>query len=203
MPPPPITQESGSHPGLVDGDAVGQIEVLELFAQLVGGDRPPAGMDDRRVGRVSRMHQVGAAIVIALLGVERTDDVHVMHLLGHPGHVLADLHSRRRGVDRPEGVLGIVRVLEQKIDQLLPLVGLPGLEKRPGLLDVGNPAQQVKVGSSQVFLVGRRFRRIHTRFLPGTFQQPVDETSAPLALALLGARSVWDGPPRPVSDRHP
>src|SRR5208282_882918 len=127
-----------------------------------------------------------------------------MHLLGYPGHVLADLHSRRRGVDRPEGVRGIVRVPEQKIDQLLPLVGLPGLEKRPGLLDVGNPGQQVKVGSSQVFLVGRRFRRIHTRFPPGTFQQPVDETSAPRALALLGARfwTIRRGQPLTCAHNH-
>ena len=48
-------------------------------------------MDDGRVGRVSRVHHVRAAVVVALLRVERADDVHVMHLLGHLGQVLADL----------------------------------------------------------------------------------------------------------------
>ena len=69
-------------PGRVDRDAVRQVEVLELLAQLVGADRAEAGMDDGRVGRVAGVHHVGAAVVVAFLRVERADDVQVLHLLG-------------------------------------------------------------------------------------------------------------------------
>jgi len=174
MPPPPITQESGSHPGLVDGDAVGQIEVLELFAQLVGGDRPPAGMDDRRVGRVSRMHQVGAAIVIALLGVERTDDVHVMLLLGHAGHVLADLHSRRRGVDRPEGAAALLAL---------------GLEVPD--VEMARPARHPEDNATAVVLanlvgIGIQWREELQR---RDAQRRCGEVSQKMAAVQLGARS--------------
>ena len=48
--------------------------------------------------------------------------------------------------DRPLGgeILGEIGMVEQVLDQLSPLVAFPRAQERPGLLDVGDPAQQVE-----------------------------------------------------------
>ncbi len=82
-------QEAGPAPGRVDRDAVRQVEVRQLLAQLERAVRAEAGMRHRRVGGVAGVHHVGAAIVVAFLRVERADDRQVVHLLGHLGQMLA------------------------------------------------------------------------------------------------------------------
>ena len=176
------------------GRARGQRHRIELEMGQYVVDRPVL------LVRASGRHQIEDHVVPRAIGGEllaqpATESIAV----NHPALVApADQQDRPLGRE----VLGIVRVLQQIIDELVPLVGLSGLEERPSLLDVGNPAQQVKVGSPQVLFVGRRLCRIHTGFLPGSFQQPVDESPAPFDLALLGARSWTVSRGQPLTSNH-
>ena len=87
----------------IDGDAMRQVEIREPLAQLHGAVGAESGMHDRRIGGITGVHQVGAPVMIPLLRVEGAEDRQVMHLLGHFGQMLGDLHPGRRGVDRLEG----------------------------------------------------------------------------------------------------
>ena len=119
--------------------------MLESLAELHRADRAPARVDDGRVRGIAGMHHVVAAIVVAFLGIERADDVQVVHLPGHLGQMLRDFHTRSRGVDRPEGPAVLLAVWFQ-----VPDVEVAGASPHP-------EHDAASVGLSE--LCGRGFER--------------------------------------------
>ncbi len=128
---------------------VGQ-DVVDGAVLLVGAGRGDQLMDDLVPGPIG-------AELLAQPVVQRG-------AVDHPALVApADQEDRPLGRE----VLGEVGMIEQVLDQLAALVGLPGGQEGPGLLHGRDPAEQVEVGPPQELLVGRRLRRLDARRGPG------------------------------------
>ena len=74
-------------------------DVGPAHRQLVAADRADRGMLDRRVGPVAGLHQVRAALVVALLAHHRPDQRDRPHLLGQVLEALGELDALDGGRD--------------------------------------------------------------------------------------------------------
>ena len=67
----------------------------------MGHDRPITRVVYVRIGNIPGVHVVTTPVVVGFAGAHRSDNRHVMHLLGHQRHVLGNLNVSR-GADRLE-----------------------------------------------------------------------------------------------------
>ena len=103
---PRHSQESRADAPAADGNEGGNLEIGHLIRQFVGNHGAVAGVLDVGIRHVARVHVVAAAHVVCLARAHRSHERHVVHLLGHQRHVLADLDPIGAGRDRLEGAAG-------------------------------------------------------------------------------------------------
>ena len=84
------------------------------------------------------------------------------------------------------GILGVVGMIEEVLDQFSPLIALTRNQERPRLLHVRDSTQKVEICASQEFIVRRRLRGFDSRLGPSFFDQLIDESR--LKDGLLGGR---------------
>ena len=103
-----------------------QVEFLKSLAELNRAVRAEPRVNDRRIGRISGVHHVGAAVVVSFLGIQRANDAQVMHLLGNFGQMFGDLHAGRRSRNRLERSAVLLAVRLQ-----VPDVEMTGASSHP------------------------------------------------------------------------
>src|SRR5262249_52123868 len=75
-------------------------DICMPYRQLMAADRADRGMLNRRVGTITGLHQVRAALVVPLLAHHRPDQGDRAHLLGQLLVPLGELDAGDRGRDR-------------------------------------------------------------------------------------------------------